>query len=323
MSTHSTATSESNSNGKRERDEDEEDEQLLREAPNYKKLVVTDATTGTAATSDDNESDRQALSDALAKENLEDNESSKTLSTEAEENPEESMNHDNHPKEPQQKDKEDAPTDTIGDETPSIETQHRIPTQTSEQQGPARDDTEQANPAAATPVESSNAPPPPQTSTNNNDDAAADSSSTKTSSSSAVHNTNTAPPPSSSSSSSSLPHPSVPQPSPAPGPSHSSTSFPHQQPPPPSRPVAPMQHQQQQTIQQPQPHSDEEIVERGQVPALYVGRVIGKGGEMIRDLQARSGARIDVDQNVPAGHPRVITYRGTRDTVDFAKRLGE
>ena len=32
---------------------------------------------------------------------------------------------------------------------------------------------------------------------------------------------------------------------------------------------------------------DQLIEEIGQVSALYVGRVIGKGGEMIRDLQAR------------------------------------
>lgn len=63
------------------------------------------------------------------------------------------------------------------------------------------------------------------------------------------------------------------------------------------------------------------VEERGEVSALYVGRVIGKGGEMIRDLQARSACRIDVDQNVPPGQPRVITYRGTRKTVDFAKHL--
>jgi rRNA processing protein Krr1/Pno1 len=63
------------------------------------------------------------------------------------------------------------------------------------------------------------------------------------------------------------------------------------------------------------------VEERGEVSAMYVGRVIGKGGEMIRDLQARSGCRIDVDQKVPPGQPRVITYRGTRRTVDFAKRL--
>lgn len=66
---------------------------------------------------------------------------------------------------------------------------------------------------------------------------------------------------------------------------------------------------------------DAVVEDKGEVSALYVGRVIGKGGEMIRDLQARSGARIDVDQNVPPGMPRVITYRGTRKTVDFAKRL--
>eukprot|EP00804_Cyclotella_cryptica_P013442 CCRYP_005184-RD/>CCRYP_005184-RD protein AED:0.15 eAED:0.15 QI:597/1/1/1/0.5/0.4/5/212/668 len=63
------------------------------------------------------------------------------------------------------------------------------------------------------------------------------------------------------------------------------------------------------------------IEERGEVSMLYVGRVIGKGGEMIRDLQARSGCRIDVDQNVPDGAPRIITYKGTRSTIDFAKQL--
>eukprot|EP00531_Pseudo-nitzschia_arenysensis_P001275 CAMPEP_0116131066 /NCGR_PEP_ID=MMETSP0329-20121206/8810_1 /TAXON_ID=697910 /ORGANISM="Pseudo-nitzschia arenysensis, Strain B593" /LENGTH=552 /DNA_ID=CAMNT_0003625477 /DNA_START=51 /DNA_END=1709 /DNA_ORIENTATION=- len=63
------------------------------------------------------------------------------------------------------------------------------------------------------------------------------------------------------------------------------------------------------------------LEEKGEVSAVYVGRVIGKGGEMIRDLQARSACRIDVDQNVPPGQPRLITYRGTRKTIDFAKML--
>eukprot|EP00934_Nitzschia_sp_Nitz4_P001610 Nitzschia sp. Nitz4//scaffold128_size63911//4124//6303//NITZ4_006211-RA/size63911-augustus-gene-0.90-mRNA-1//1//CDS//3329534808//1610//frame0 len=67
--------------------------------------------------------------------------------------------------------------------------------------------------------------------------------------------------------------------------------------------------------------NDMVVEEKGTVSALFVGRVIGKGGEMIRDLQARSSCRIDVDQDVPPGQPRVITYRGTRRTVDFAKRL--
>jgi far upstream element-binding protein len=67
--------------------------------------------------------------------------------------------------------------------------------------------------------------------------------------------------------------------------------------------------------------SDVIIVEQGSVSTAYVGRVIGKGGEMIRDLQARSGCQIDVDQNVPVGAPRIITYRGIRSAIDFAKQL--
>ncbi len=64
------------------------------------------------------------------------------------------------------------------------------------------------------------------------------------------------------------------------------------------------------------------LEENDQLSPLHVGRVIGKGGEMIRDLQARSGClRIDVDQNVPHNAPRIITYRGTRQAIDFAKQL--
>ncbi len=64
------------------------------------------------------------------------------------------------------------------------------------------------------------------------------------------------------------------------------------------------------------------VEERGEVPAIFIGRVIGKGGEMIRDLQARAGCRMDVDPSAgKPGSSRIIVYRGTRKTVDFAKRL--
>jgi far upstream element-binding protein len=63
------------------------------------------------------------------------------------------------------------------------------------------------------------------------------------------------------------------------------------------------------------------ITEKENIPVQYVGRIIGKGGEQIRDLQARSACKVDVDQNVPHGAPRVITYQGTRDKIDFAKSL--
>jgi far upstream element-binding protein len=63
------------------------------------------------------------------------------------------------------------------------------------------------------------------------------------------------------------------------------------------------------------------LTEKENIPVQYVGRIIGKGGEQIRDLQARSACKVDVDQNVPHGAPRVITYQGTRDKIDFAKSL--
>ena len=63
------------------------------------------------------------------------------------------------------------------------------------------------------------------------------------------------------------------------------------------------------------------LEETESISTQYVGRVIGKGGEMIRDLQARSNCRIDVDQNVPAGAPRILSYRGTKATIAFAKNL--
>jgi len=65
-----------------------------------------------------------------------------------------------------------------------------------------------------------------------------------------------------------------------------------------------------------------EVEEKDELSPLYVGRIIGKGGEMIRDLQARSGCRIDVNQNVPSGSPRTIIYRGkSTSDIDFAKKL--
>mmetsp|Transcript_13492 Transcript_13492/g.25813 ORF Transcript_13492/g.25813 Transcript_13492/m.25813 type:complete len:547 (+) Transcript_13492:127-1767(+) len=64
------------------------------------------------------------------------------------------------------------------------------------------------------------------------------------------------------------------------------------------------------------------IEEKGELSPLYVGRVIGKGGEMIRDLQARSGCHIDVNQNVERSAPKIITYRGRNlEDIDLAKRL--
>ena len=60
-----------------------------------------------------------------------------------------------------------------------------------------------------------------------------------------------------------------------------------------------------------------------QCPPSFVGKVIGKGGETIRDLQNRSGARIQVDHNAEEGKPRAITITGHASAVAAAKKLVE
>jgi len=69
------------------------------------------------------------------------------------------------------------------------------------------------------------------------------------------------------------------------------------------------------------PGQEPSVEEKGEISVDIAGRVIGKGGEIIRDLQARSGAQIDVDQSTLPGRPRVITYRGLKSKVEFAKKL--
>ena len=38
------------------------------------------------------------------------------------------------------------------------------------------------------------------------------------------------------------------------------------------------------------------VEESDELPSLHIGRIIGKDGQMVRDLQARSGCRIAIDQ---------------------------
>jgi len=45
-------------------------------------------------------------------------------------------------------------------------------------------------------------------------------------------------------------------------------------------------------------------------PKSMVGRIIGRGGEVIRQLQQMSGARVQIDQNVPEGYPCKVTISG-------------
>ena len=68
---------------------------------------------------------------------------------------------------------------------------------------------------------------------------------------------------------------------------------------------------------------DRRSTETLECPPGFVGRVIGKGGETIKGLQAQSGAHITVDQNFPEGAPRVIGISGPPGCVAIAKRLVE
>jgi len=52
-----------------------------------------------------------------------------------------------------------------------------------------------------------------------------------------------------------------------------------------------------------------------------VGRVIGRGGETINDLQNKSATRIQIDQQVPEGMPCKITITGPPQNVQVAVQM--
>lgn len=58
-----------------------------------------------------------------------------------------------------------------------------------------------------------------------------------------------------------------------------------------------------------------------EIPQPLVGRVIGASGATIKDIQQRSGAKIQIDQNFPEGAPRKIHISGTQKAVAEAMNL--
>jgi far upstream element-binding protein len=60
------------------------------------------------------------------------------------------------------------------------------------------------------------------------------------------------------------------------------------------------------------------------IPAASVGKVIGRGGEMIRELQSRSQAKIQIDHTGQSGMPtdqKQVTLTGTHESVVKAKEM--
>ncbi|GMH43569.1 hypothetical protein BSKO_11491 [Bryopsis sp. KO-2023] len=56
-------------------------------------------------------------------------------------------------------------------------------------------------------------------------------------------------------------------------------------------------------------------------PPGIVGRIIGRGGETIKGLQAASEAKIVVDQNFPQGVPRKVKISGKPEATQKAKKM--
>lgn len=53
----------------------------------------------------------------------------------------------------------------------------------------------------------------------------------------------------------------------------------------------------------------------------YMGRIIGKSGVTINDLQKRSGCDIQINQNVPHGQDCEISIKGTRQGIESVKMM--
>lgn len=53
----------------------------------------------------------------------------------------------------------------------------------------------------------------------------------------------------------------------------------------------------------------------------YVGRIIGRAGETINVLQAKSGARVQIDQKVPDGMPCKVNISGAPECVNLAIQM--
>ena len=64
--------------------------------------------------------------------------------------------------------------------------------------------------------------------------------------------------------------------------------------------------------------ASEETSKTLECPAHMVGRIIGRGGETIRALQAASEAHITVNQDFPPEEPRQVVVSGKQDAVDRA-----
>eukprot|EP01042_Synura_sphagnicola_P004742 gene4742-6028_t len=58
-----------------------------------------------------------------------------------------------------------------------------------------------------------------------------------------------------------------------------------------------------------------------EVPKSYIGRIIGRGGEVINLVQSKSGCKVQIDQNVPEGNPCKVNINGTLQSIPIASSM--
>jgi len=72
-------------------------------------------------------------------------------------------------------------------------------------------------------------------------------------------------------------------------------------------------------------NSPDEYEERNFIDKVYAGRIIGRGGEMIRDLGFRAGCLVKVEsvskEQESNDTQRIVIYRGLRGKIDVGKKL--
>ncbi|KAK9814912.1 hypothetical protein WJX73_001792 [Symbiochloris irregularis] len=59
------------------------------------------------------------------------------------------------------------------------------------------------------------------------------------------------------------------------------------------------------------------------IPAAMVGKLIGKGGETIKNLQYSTGTKVQIDHQTPGDTKRVTIFAASRESIDNCKRQVE
>jgi far upstream element-binding protein len=56
------------------------------------------------------------------------------------------------------------------------------------------------------------------------------------------------------------------------------------------------------------------------IPSQHIGSIIGRGGDSIKSLQSRTGARVQVDKNMDGAVERALTITGSPQQIDQVKQ---